>query len=163
MAQTTIILSSLALALTLVNAKTTGKHLEGLRVGFRQLAQTAPLILGAFILAGMIEVLVPAEFVQNWLSAEAGIRGILLGSFGGMLLAMGPYAAFPIIGSILASGAGVGTTIALITSWCILGMIKAPFETAFFGPKFFIYKTLCSIPFCIVAGLVGHLVEMVVL
>src|SRR5690554_716503 len=159
MAQTTIILSILALMLVLVNAKTTGKHLDGLKSGAKQLLQAAPLSLGAFILVGMIEVLVPAAFVQNRLSAEAGFRGILLGSLGGMLLAMGPYAAFPIIVSILAAGAGMGTVVAIITSFCILGMIKAPFEAAFLGPKFLICKMLASIPFCISAGLIAHFVE----
>lgn len=163
MAQTTIILSVVAMLLILINAKTNGKHLEGLRGGLKQMVQTAPLILGAFILAGMIEVLVPAEFVQSWLSVEAGLRGIVLGSFGGMILAMGPYAAFPIIASILASGAGLGTVVAIITSWAILALMKAPFETAFFGAKFFIYKLVFSIPFCLAAGLVAHLVEIVFL
>ncbi len=163
MAQTTAILSVVALILFFVNAKTTGKQFEGLKGGLKQLVHTAPLILGAFILAGMIEVLVPAEFVKNWLSAEAGLRGIVLGSFGGMLLAMGPYAAFPIVASIIAAGAGLGTIVAIVTSWSLLALIKAPFETAFFGAKFFIYKTLLSLPFCIGAGLLAHLVETVVL
>lgn len=42
MAQTTIILSILALMLVLVNAKTTGKHLDGLKSGAKQLLQAAP-------------------------------------------------------------------------------------------------------------------------
>jgi len=124
--------------------------------------KTIPLIVGAFILAGMIEVLIPGEFVQSWLSKEAGIKGIVLGTFGGMMLAMGPYAAFPIIASILASGAGLGTVVSLITGWCILGLSKAPYEAAFFGGKFFVYKLLFSLPFCFAAGFLAHVLEIMV-
>lgn len=70
--QTTIILSLLAAILILINSRKTGKQVEGIKVGLKQMLQTLPLILGAFILAGMIEVLIPAEFVQQWLSKEAG-------------------------------------------------------------------------------------------
>ena len=139
---TTIILSLAALVLVIINVKKTGKHFEGLKAGFKQLLSSLPLIICAFILAGMVEVLIPTEFVENWLSAEAGFKGIFLGTFGGMILAMGPYASFPIIASIMVSGAGLGTVVALITGWCLLGLSKAPFETAFYGVKFFVYKTL---------------------
>lgn len=114
------------------------------------------------LLAGMIEVLIPAEFVQQWLSKEAGFKGIILGSLGGMILAMGPYAAFPIIASILASGAGLGTIVSIITGWTLLGLSKAPFEAAFFGAKFFTYKLIFSIPFCFAAGLLAHILEITI-
>jgi len=159
MIETTVIICAAAITLMIVNWKKSGKHLEGLKKGMKQFLFTLPLILSAFILAGIIEVLIPVEFVQNWLSAEAGLKGILLGTFGGMLLAMGPYAAFPIIASILASGAGLGTVVALITGWCLLGLNKAPFETAFYGVRFFTYKLLIGIPFCIASGLLAHLAE----
>jgi uncharacterized membrane protein YraQ (UPF0718 family) len=160
MLQTTAILSAATIILILVNTRKTGKQFKGLQSGMKQMLQSLPLILCAFILAGMIEVLIPMEFIQNWLSKEAGLKGIFLGTFGGMLLATGPYAAFPIISAIMVSGAGLGTVIALITGWCLLGLSKAPFETAFYGVRFFIYKLLISVPFCFVAGLLGHIAEM---
>lgn len=160
MAQTTIILSIAAILLMFVNTRQNGKQYEGLKRGIKQMVQTAPLILGAFILAGIIEVIIPEEFVKSWLSTEAGFKGIFLGTFAGMILAMGPYAAFPIAASILVSGAGLGTVVALITGWCLLSLMKMPFETAFFGVKFFISKLLFSLPFAIISGLIAHLLEI---
>ncbi|NLY66754.1 MAG: hypothetical protein GX069_04275 [Tissierellia bacterium] len=160
MLQTTIILSIAAIILLLVNWRKNGKHYEGLRAGIKQMINTAPLILSAFILAGMIEVLIPKEFVQNWLSTEAGVRGIFLGTFGGMIMAMGPYASLPIVASILASGAGLGTVISIITGWCLVSLSKMPFETAFFGAKFYILKTLYSIPLSFVAGFIAHIIDI---
>lgn len=161
MALTTIILSIVALLLIYANIKITGRQYEGLKGGMKQMVHMLPIILAAFILSGMIEVVIPEEFVKEWLSKEAGLRGILLGSFGGMLLAMGPYAFFPIAASILTSGAGLGTIISIITGWCLLSLSKMPFETAFFGMRFFIRKTILSIPFSLAAGLIAHVLEVI--
>lgn len=160
MTLTTAVLSAVALILFFVNRKENGKQVEGLKIGAKEMWQCLPLILGDFVLAGMIEVLIPGEFVRDWLSAEAGFKGIVLGTLGGLLLAMGPYAAFPIIASVLASGAGLGTVVALIASWSLLGLSKAPFESSFFGLKFFVYKSILSLPFCLAAGLIAHWIEL---
>lgn len=158
---TTIILSIVALLLIFTNVKKTGKQYEGLKSGMKQMIHMLPIILAAFILSGMIEVIIPEEFVKEWLSKEAGLRGIFLGTFGGMLLAMGPYAFFPIAASILVSGAGLGTIISIITGWCLLSLSKMPFETAFFGMKFFVRRTIISIPFSLAAGFIAHIVEVI--
>jgi uncharacterized membrane protein YraQ (UPF0718 family) len=86
MLQTTVALSIVAVILIMVNAKLSGRHMEGLKAGLKQALLSIPLIIVAFILAGMLEVLIPREFVQSWLSREAGLKGIVLGTFGGMLL-----------------------------------------------------------------------------
>lgn len=163
MTQSTLILSIVAIVLVFINSKKTGQQLEGLKLGIKQMLITLPLILGAFILAGMIEVLIPGEFVQQWLSKEAGLKGVVVGTFGGMLLAMGPYAAFPIIASIMTSGAGLGTVISLISGWTLIGFSKAPYEAAFFGSKFYLYKLIFNLPLCFAAGLIAHLLEMIIL
>jgi len=163
MTQTTIILSIAAIILIFMNSKKTGKQYKGLKIGLTQFAKTAPIIIGAFILAGLIEVLIPREFVQNWLSREAGLKGILLGTFGGMLLAMGPYAFYPIAASIMASGAGLGTTVSIITGWVLLSLSKFPYEAGFFGIRFTVKKLIYSIPFCFIAGLIAYILELTIL
>lgn len=162
MTQTTIILSIAALILIIINAKKTGRQYEGLKSGLKQLIETAPLIIGAFVLAGIIEVLIPSEFVQNWLSKEAGIKGVVFGSFGGMLLGIGPYAFFPIVSSILATGAGLGTLVSLITGWCLLNFSRMSYETAFLGVKFFTVKLILSIPLSLIAGLIAFFIEITI-
>ncbi|MDI9495691.1 MAG: permease [Bacillota bacterium] len=163
MTQTTIILSLAGLILIIINAKKTGRHYEGLKSGLKQLINATPLIIGAFLLAGIIEVLIPGEFVQNWLSKEAGIRGVVLGSLGGMLLAIGPYAFFPVVSSIWATGAGLGTLVSLIAGWCLLNLSRMSYEAAFFGVKFFVFKLIFSIPFSLAAGFIAYFLEAALL
>ncbi|NLK63512.1 MAG: hypothetical protein GX289_00295 [Tissierellia bacterium] len=163
MTQTTIILSIAALILVFLNAKKTGRHYQGLKSGLKQLIKTAPLIIGAFLLAGIIEVLIPSEFVKNWLSREAGIKGVVFGSFGGMLLGIGPYAFFPVVSSILATGAGLGTLVSLIAGWCLLNLSRMSYETAFLGVKFFTLKLILSIPLSLMAGFIAYFLEITIL
>ncbi len=155
----TMIFVMLALLLLIINYKK-GLHIVGVMTGLRQLYKVLPVILVAFVLAGMIEVIIPEEFVQQWLAREAGIRGVFLGTAGGMLLAMGPYASFPIIASIYGAGAGLGTTVSLIFAWCLLSFSRLPYELGFFGPRFTIFRMSLGIPFCILVGIFSHIFEL---
>lgn len=156
-----IIFSLAALGLTLVNA---GKkrHVEGFRAGLRQMAASLPVILPAFILAGMLEAVIPEALVRDWLAADAGFKGIFLGTFLGMLLAMGPYASFPVIASIYSAGAGLGTTIALITGWSLLGLSRFPFEGGFLGLRFTLARMTLGLPVCFAAGLLAYMLELLI-
>lgn len=155
MVTTTAILTLIALALFVFNARRTRQQVNGLKTGLKLLLKNLPIILLALILAGMVEVLIPRDFVQNWLSAEAGIRGVVIGVLGGIILAMGPYATLPIVSSIYVSGAGIGTVIALISSWSLLGLSKTPHEAAHMGGKFVAYKTVLGLSMSFLAGCVG--------
>ena len=162
MLQSTLIFLLLGLLLLAINLRHK-RHIEGLVVGLRMMLAVLPVILVAFLLAGMIEAAIPEEFVRRWLAPEAGLRGVLLGTFGGMLLAMGPYASFPIIASIHSAGAGLGTVVALITAWTLLGLNKLPYEIGFLGPRFAALRVALSLPCCIGAGALAHLVQTVLM
>lgn len=79
------------------------------------------LILG-LTLAGMVQVLVPRELIAKWLGHASGLRGILIGSYIGVLMPGGPYVMLPLIASIYRAGAGVGPVIALLTGRALLGI-----------------------------------------
>ncbi len=157
---TTLIFCFLAMLLIFFNYRQ-GRCVKGLQVSLKQFFMVAPVIVVAFMVAGFLEVLMPAQLVQQWLGAEAGVKGIFLGTLGGMLLVMGPYASFPIIASIYGAGAGLGTTIALITGWSLLGLNRLPYEISFLGVRFFVVRFLISLPFCLAAGAIAHLFETV--
>ena len=72
------------------------------------------LLLG-FTLGGMIQVLISHELISKWLGPTSGLKGILIGSYAGILMMGGPFVRLPIIASIYRGGAGVGPVIALLT------------------------------------------------
>jgi len=158
MVSTVIILAILSGILVFFNAKES-KHGEGFKVGLKQLLRVLPVVLIAFVFSGMLEALIPDAFIQNWLSREAGIKGILVGTIGGMLLAMGPYASFPIIASMYGAGASLGTTVSLITGWTLLGLSRLPYEGGFLGFRFTLLRMAFSFPFCLAVGFIAHIID----
>ncbi len=159
MVTTTIIFFVIAGVLFFLNIKQ-GKHWEGIKSGLRQLTIALPVILLALILSGILEVLIPEEFIKRWLAQEAGFTGVFLGTFGGMIMAFGPYASYPIIATIYGSGAGLGTTISMLSGWTMLGLSRIPFETGFLGFKFSLLRTILHLVFCIAAGTLAHLIDL---
>ncbi len=155
----TIVFLILAVILFMINLRS-GRHWAGLKSSFRQLTLALPVILLAMLLAGLLEVIIPEEFIRRWLAQEAGFTGIMLGTFGGMLMAFGPYASYPIIATIYHAGAGLGTTVALLVGWTYLGLSKIPFESSFLGIRFTALRMALGFLFCILAGLIAHAVDL---
>ena len=150
----------LAMALGLIWAawrKDPGLLPKGLNASWKMFVGLLPLLILAFLLAGLIQVAIPPEVIQTWLGEESGIRGILLGTLVGALITGGPYISFPIIAAVFHSGAGIGTTVALITGWAMLGLGQLPFEATFLGPRFMLIRllTVCLVP--ILAGCLAGL------
>jgi len=159
MAMPTMVFLILAVILFLINLRS-GRHWEGLRNAVKQFIAVLPVILLAMLLARLLEILIPEEFIKRWLSQEAGFTGIILGTFGGMLMAFGPYASYPIIATIYHAGAGLGTTIALLAGWTYLGLSRIPFESSFLGLRFTFLRMTLGLIFTILAGVIAHLIEL---
>jgi uncharacterized membrane protein YraQ (UPF0718 family) len=81
------------------------------------------LALG-FMLAGLVEVLVPAEVLVRWLGAGRGGQGILVGWLAGLALPGGPYVLFPIMANLFGKGVGAGPLITLITAKTLVSPIR---------------------------------------
>ncbi len=162
MIATTVIFFIIAGLLFLLNIKH-GRHKEGVKSGLRQMLVALPVILLALLLSGLLEVLIPEEFIKRWLAQEAGITGVFLGTFGGMMMAFGPYASYPIIATIYGSGAGLGTTISMLSGWTMLGLSRIPFESGFLGVKFSLLRMALHAIFCVAAGTVAHFFDLLFL
>lgn len=137
MTEATLILAAVAAVMLVVaRHKEPGLASKGLMLGLKSLSAQLPLLLTAFLLAGFVEALVPAEVVQRWLGVGAGFKGILIGSMAGAMLPFGPYVVFPMAAAIRAAGAGEATIIAFSTGWMMWSSNKLAYEMATLGPGF---------------------------
>ena len=75
-----------------------------------------------FLLGGFIQVLIPRALIARWLGPESGIKGILIASYAGIIMAGAPYVMLPVAASLYLAGAGAGPVIALITGQMLLGV-----------------------------------------
>ena len=75
----------------------------------------------------------------------------------GAVLPGGPLTIYPVAGAFLVLGADVGTAVAFITAWNLLGYNRALiWELPFFGPEFVGWRILMALPLPIIAGLLAR-------
>ncbi len=139
--------------------KAQGLPIEALRESGRTSLAVFPLVVCAFLCEGLLKFLLPPEWVQKWLAAESGWRGIALGCVAGALTPGGPYTSFPVAMVLLKTGAGIGTVVAYLTAWQLWSFTRYPMEIAFVGInitalRFFV---TCFVPPS--AGLLAHWVS----
>lgn len=134
-----------------------GQHVEGLRLAFNMTIQIIPLLIFAFIIAGMVQVLLPQEILSKWVGAESGFRGIIIGSIAGGLSPGGPYVSLPIVAGLLNSGASVGTMIAFLTGWSLWAVARLPMEVGILGWKFTAIRLVSIFVFPPIAGFIAEM------
>ena len=117
-----------------------------------------PLLVFAFIISGLLQVAVPPQLINQWLGEGAGLRGILIGAVGGALIPAGPYISFPIIAAVHDAGAGIGTVVAFVTGWAMMGLGKVPFELAIMGSRFTVIRILLFLIFPFLAGWLAYII-----
>ncbi len=131
--------------------------------GLRQAALTLRsmwfrLILG-FSLGGLIQVVIPSPVIAEWLGPTSGMKGILIGSYAGVIMTGGPYVTLPIVASIYAAGAGPGPVIALLASMNLLSLPGLlTWAIPFLGAKLALTRWAVCLVVPPVIGLVGSAV-----
>jgi len=133
-----------------------GEHIVGLKSAGNMLVQIIPLLIFAFIIAGMVQVLLPFEMISKWLGAESGFRGILIGTVVGGFAPGGPYVSLPVAAGLLRVGASVGTMVAFLTSWSLWAISRLPLEIGIMGWKFTLIRIACTFFFPPIAGLIAN-------
>lgn len=149
----TIIMGVLAVVLLAIGYfRGEGEHINGTVSGLKLFLEITPLLIFAFIMAGMIQELLPRELVANWVGGESGYRGLLLGTLAGAVTPGGPYVSMPIAAGLLRSGAGIGTMVAYLTAWSVWAIARMPMEIGLMGWKYTLIRFTCSFFFPPIAG-----------
>ncbi len=153
----TIIMGVLAIALLIIGyQKGGGEHILGLKTAGNILLQILPLLIFAFIIAGMVQVIIPQEMISRWVGAESGFRGILIGTALGGVTPGGPFVTLPIAAGLLRTGASIGTMVAFVTAWSLLAVSRLPMEIGLLGWKFTLIRLACVFFFPPIAGLIAN-------
>ncbi len=154
----TIIMGVLAIILLSIGYyKGEGQHISGIRTALNMTIEVLPLLVFAFIVAGMVQILLPRELLSKWVGVESGIRGILIGSISGGFAPGGPFVSLPIAAGLLRSGASVGTMVAFLTGWSLLAVGRLPMEVGILGWKFTLIRLACTFFFPPIAGLIAQI------
>ncbi|MFC1593186.1 permease [Candidatus Omnitrophota bacterium] len=152
----TIIMGVIALVLLFIGyQKGGGTHIIGLKTAWNLIIQIMPLLICAFIIAGMIQSLISQEMISRWVGAESGLRGILIGTLIGSITPGGPFVSLPIAAGLLRTGASIGTMVAFMTAWSLLAFSRLPLEVGVLGWQFTLVRLACVFFFPPIAGLIA--------
>jgi uncharacterized membrane protein YraQ (UPF0718 family) len=131
--------------------------LAGLGRGGGHLTRYALLLVVSFGVAGLVEVLIPHAWVAANLGAEAGLRGILLGTAAGAVTPAGPFIAMPIAAVLVRSGASTPAVVAFLTSWSLLALHRfVAWELPLLGTRLAVLRYAVSLALPLLAGLLAR-------
>jgi uncharacterized membrane protein YraQ (UPF0718 family) len=154
----TLVMAILAVILLIIGySKGGGQHITGLKSAMKMTVDILPLLVFAFIMAGMIQVLLPQEMLSKWIGEESGLRGILIGTVAGGITPGGPYVSLPLAAGFLRAGAGIGTMVAFITAWSLWAVARLPMEIGVMGWKFTLVRFACTFFFPPIAGFLAQM------
>lgn len=151
-----IIMSALFLMLFLTAwlLKGIGTSLEGLKQGGLMLKKIWLLLIIAFGVAGLIQVLIPKGIISQALGVTAGYKGILIAWLIGSILPGAPYVILPLAAALLSQGADIAPTVTLVLAASLVGATRIPYEIAFIGWKFSVVRLTSSLMLPPLAGFI---------
>ncbi len=154
----TIIMGVIAIALLIfAYYRGGGEHILGLKAAGNIFLQVLPMLIFVFIIAGVIQYILPVDMVAKWVGAGSGLKGIIIGTVAGGITPGGPMVSMPIAAGLLQSGAGIGTMVAFMTGWSLWAFSRIPLEVGLMGWKFTAIRIACTFFFPIIAGLLANL------
>jgi uncharacterized membrane protein YraQ (UPF0718 family) len=110
-----------------------------------------------FMLAGLLEVLIPQPVLSRWLGPENAGQGVLAGWAAGLLIPGGPYVAFPIAANLYRNGAAAGALITLISAKLLVSPIRTlTYEVPLLGWPLTLARILPALTLPPILGLVGQ-------
>lgn len=154
---TTLILAAVAVILLAI-AFWRGRDLPlaGLLVAGRTLWRNLPILLLGFVIAGLVQVLVPRELISHWLGAQAGVKGVLVACVVGGLVPGAPYAVFPLVAAFYRAGAGLGAVVGFVCAWSLWSVSRLPIEMALIDPKAALVRYSITLVVPPIAGLMAN-------
>ena len=158
---TTCIFGFLAL-MAFVIAYQKGKLLAGLEIGKNLCLKLLPLIILAFILAGLIEVLIPQNLISSWIGKKSGFKGILIGTGLGMIMPGNPYIVLPILAGIYKSGGSIPVIVSIYSAKFLTGLNRLPIEIGILGLRFTAVRMIATLILPPLAGLISQEVVKII-
>ena len=133
--------------------------MSGLQISSGMLKAVWLRMLLGILMAGMMQVLIPAELIAHLMGKGSGFRGILVGTVAGAITPGGPFVNFPIVAALQNSGAGIGPLAAYLTAWGVIPVHRTlVWELPFLAHDFVLVRMLVSVLAPIIVGLLTPLV-----
>lgn len=150
---TIVMLATALIFLAIVYMKAPQSAGKGLHASIALVLEITPRMIAAFVIAGLIQALIPEEVIAHWMGKGSGFRGIFIGIAIGTVTPGGPMTHFPIIASFYKMGISIGPLVSYLTAWSLFGLQRIiMWELPFLGPRIVLIRVLVSLLFPFLAG-----------
>lgn len=131
---------------------------EGMGAGTRQFLRFALVLFVSFLVAGMVESLLPRAWVSRALGEGAGMRGLLLASAVGLVTPAGPFVSMPLAAGMLRAGAAPAAVVAFVASWGLLAIHRLiAWEIPMLGAPFALSRWVLCLGVPVALGVLARL------
>jgi uncharacterized protein len=152
-----ILLGLTVLALAVALVKDPGLVTRGFQSSGRLFGSVWMELALGFVLAGLLDVLIPPPALSRWMGEEHLGQGILVGWAAGLVMPGGPYLVFPVVANLLRSGAAPGPLIALLTAKTLVSPVRMlTYEAPLLGWPMTLARLIPGIFLPPVLGWLGH-------
>ncbi len=118
---------------------------EGMKAGLALLLEVTPRMIAAFLIAGLVQAIIPDEVIAHWMGTESGSRGIVIGTILGTFTPGGPMMQFPVVASLYKLGIGIGPLVSYLTAWSLIGFQRIiMWEIPFLGLRVVLIRVAVS-------------------
>ena len=129
---------------------------EGSTEGAHLFISLIPRFAAALLIAGFALMLIPREFVAEWIGERSGLKGIVVATVAGCITPGGPMMGWPIVMALAAAGADRGPLVAYVTSWALLGLQRIiVWELPLLGEQFVMIRFAVSFFMPVIAGVIA--------
>jgi uncharacterized membrane protein YraQ (UPF0718 family) len=152
-----VLLGMVVVAVAVGLARDAALPLQGLLASGRLLKNVWVELCFGFVLAGLLEVLIPQPLLSKWLGPGQAGQGILTGWAAGLLIPGGPYVVFPIAANLYRNGAAAGPLITLISAKMLVSPVRTlTYEAPLLGWPLTLARLLPALLLPPLLGVVGH-------
>ncbi|MCS7185162.1 MAG: permease [bacterium] len=131
---------------------------KGFKSGINLMISIIPVLIIAFLVGGLIQMLLPKETIQKVVGSASGIKGLFIAALMGSLTPGGPYTSFPIMIALMKAGADSGSVVTYLTAWSLTSVNRLiVWEIPFFGIKLAFLRYTLSI---LIAPTIGYIVRL---
>ncbi|EEG79056.1 permease [Dethiobacter alkaliphilus] len=128
----------------------------GVMAGILMFIDVLPMLIAAFAVSGLVQVLINPQMINNFLGEGKGLKGVTLGAVAGSVIPGGPYVYYPLSASFATAGVQASTLMAFVVSKSLWDLARIPMEVAIIGFTPAMIRLLVTLPFPILAGLLVY-------
>jgi uncharacterized membrane protein YraQ (UPF0718 family) len=152
-----ILLGLVVAALVVALMRDSGLPFRGLAASGRLLRSVWIELALGFVLAGLLEVLLPQPMLSRWLGPERVGQGVLIGWAAGLIMPGGPYVFFPIAADLFRRGAAPAPLITLLTAKTLVSPIRTlTYEAPLLGWPLTLARFVPGVLLPPIMGLIGQ-------